>query len=134
MLMLLKRNEHGTWFLPNNATQPRRFKYQDCRVKLKFVIYKVTFPNGKIYVGKDIGSQGHSINYFGSWNAELVEKDFTVDELRDFTIRKEILFESADQAEVSQREGDYIRQLNANNPAYGYNQRCPRGTTMGRST
>ena len=61
---------------------------------LDYVVYKLTFPNGKTYVGKDIGANGHSLRYFGSWFNANVEKDFTDKELRDFTIRKEIIFES----------------------------------------
>ena len=40
------------------------------------VIYKITYPNGKIYIGKDLPD---SINYFGSANNELIEKDFSRD-------------------------------------------------------
>jgi len=52
------------------------------------VIYKITYPNGKIYIGQDITN---SINYFGSANNELIEKDFTREQKQDFTIRKEII-------------------------------------------
>ncbi len=52
------------------------------------VIYKITYPNGKIYVGQDLTD---SIRYFGSPNRKLLEKDFTPERKRDFTIRKEIL-------------------------------------------
>jgi hypothetical protein len=38
------------------------------------VIYKITYPNGKIYVGKGLTD---SINYFGSADGTLIEKDFT---------------------------------------------------------
>ncbi|WP_299022920.1 hypothetical protein [uncultured Photobacterium sp.] len=55
------------------------------------VIYKITYPNGKIYIGKDLTD---SINYFGSANSELIAKDYTREERRDMTVRKEILFES----------------------------------------
>lgn len=68
-----------------------------------YVVYKLTFPNGKIYVGKDIGADGHSLRYFGSWSNANVEKDFTDEELRDFTIRKHIIFESKNTAEVSKK-------------------------------
>jgi len=50
-------------------------------------IYKITYPNGKIYVGQD---RTDSINYFGSADSELIAADFTRDERRDFTIRKEM--------------------------------------------
>ena len=90
--------------------------------KLKYVIYKITFPNGKIYVGKDIGEQGHSMRYFGSWNNEAVEADFSAEDLKDFTLRKQILFESDDKALVSKMEGEFIRSLRSNEPAVGYNR------------
>jgi hypothetical protein len=55
------------------------------------VVYKVTYPNGKIYIGQD---RTNSINYFGSANSELIAQDFTREQRRDFTIRKQILWES----------------------------------------
>ena len=51
------------------------------------IVYKITYPNGKIYVGQDLTD---SINYFGSASSVLIGKDFTREERRDFTIRKEI--------------------------------------------
>lgn len=90
--------------------------------KLRYVVYKITFPNGKIYVGKDIGEPGHSLRYFGSWHNETVEADFSKSDLKDFTLRKEILFESEDKAIVSAREGEFIRALRSNDPQFGYNR------------
>ena len=49
------------------------------------VVYKITYPNGKIYIGKDLTD---SINYFGSADGRLIEKDFTREQRRDFTITK----------------------------------------------
>ena len=89
--------------------------------KLHYVVYKITFPNGKIYVGMDVGGGGHSIRYFGSWNTEQVEADFTHNQLRDFTLRKEILFESRSKSEVRGAEIRYIVGLGSNNPDVGYN-------------
>jgi hypothetical protein len=64
------------------------------------VVYKITYPNGKIYVGKDLTD---SINYFGSASSRLIEQDFAREERRNFAIRREILWESdsATDAEVS---------------------------------
>ena len=66
------------------------------------VIYKITCPNGKIYVGQD---RTDSINYFGSGDSALIAKDFTRDQRRRFTITREILWESetATPAELSER-------------------------------
>ena len=85
------------------------------------VIYKITYPNGKIYVGKN---PTDSINYFGSASSELIAKDFTREQRRDFVIGKQILWESesASDAEVSEKEIEYIRKLKSNDPAVGYNQ------------
>jgi hypothetical protein len=88
---------------------------------IDYVVYKLTFPNGKIYIGKDIGANGHSLRYFGSWNNELVQRDFTESQLRDFTLRKEIIFESKDKDEVSRKEGEYILSLRSNESSVGYN-------------
>ena len=85
------------------------------------VIYKITYPNGKIYVGKDLTD---SINYFGSADDSLIAQDFTYEQRRDFTIRKQILWESetASDSEVSVREMELIRILRSNDPAVGYNR------------
>ena len=64
-------------------------------------IYKVTYPNGTIYVGQDLTD---SINYFGSASSALIAADFSPDERRVFITTKEILWESvvATPAEVNQ--------------------------------
>ena len=54
------------------------------------IIYKTTYLNGKMYVGKDLTD---SINYFGSADSALSAQDFTRQRRRDFTIRKEIIWE-----------------------------------------
>ena len=88
------------------------------------VVYRITYPNGKIYIGKDLTG---SANYFGSAHSATIAADFTPEQLRDFTIRREILWESgtASDAEVGQREVDLIRANRSNEPGIGYN-RWPR--------
>lgn len=85
------------------------------------IIYKITYPNGKIHIGKDLTD---SINYFGSASSDLIAQDFTREQRRDFTIRKEILWESetASELEVNQKEIEFIRKLKSNNPVIGYTQ------------
>jgi hypothetical protein len=85
------------------------------------VIYKITYPNGKIYVGSDVTD---TLTYFGSVDSRLVEADFSREQRRDFTIRKEILWESetATDAEVRRREVEFIRELRASDPTIGYNR------------
>ena len=88
------------------------------------VIYKITYPNGKIYVGKDLTD---TINYFGSADSGLIERDFSREQRRDFTIRREILWESdsVSDHEVNLKEIEFIKILRSNNPDIGYN-RWPR--------
>jgi hypothetical protein len=85
------------------------------------VVYKITYPNGKIYVGQDVTD---SINYFGSASDTLIAKDFTREERRDYVIRKQVLWESEDasNAEVNRKEVEFILDLRSNDPAVGYNQ------------
>ena len=86
------------------------------------VIYKITYPNGKIYVGQD---RTDSINYFGSAAHHLVAADFPArEQRRDFTIRRELLWESdtATNADLSQKELEFILQLRSNDPTIGYNR------------
>ncbi len=83
------------------------------------VIYKITYPNGKIYIGKDLTN---SINYWGSASSELIAKDFTKQERKDMTIRREILFESADAKEINKMEATVIKEYRSNDPSIGYNQ------------
>ena len=86
------------------------------------VIYKITYPNGKIYVGQDVTD---SINYFGSASDELIAQDFTREQRQDFIVKKEILWESesATNEEINATEVAFILAFDANNPAVGYNQR-----------
>ena len=86
------------------------------------VVYKITYPNGKIYIGQD---RTDSVGYFGSPDSKLIEKDFTREQRRDFTIRKQILWESetATVSEVYAKEIELIREHRSNDPAVGYNQR-----------
>jgi len=90
-------------------------------VRMK-VVYKITYPNGKIYIGQDVTD---SINYFGSADDRLIEKNFTREQRRDFTIRKEILWETetATQQEINQKEVEMILEYKSNNPKIGYNKR-----------
>ena len=92
-------------------------------------VYKITYPTGKIYIGKDsVGSH----RYFGSPNMDIINDDFATlpEEIRkDYSIRKEILWESESctESELSQMEVRYIREFQSNDPAIGYN-RWPKPT------
>lgn len=85
------------------------------------IIYKVTYPNGKIYIGKDLTD---SINYFGSADSAHIAQDFTRQQRRDFAVRREVLWKSevASDAEVNTTEVELIRAHRSNDPAIGYNR------------
>ncbi len=84
-------------------------------------IYKITYPNGKIYVGIDLTG---TFRYFGSPDSKRLEVDFTPEQRRDFTIRREILWESedAEDAVAKRMEVEFIRNLRSNDPSIGYNR------------
>lgn len=93
------------------------------------VVYKVTWPNGKIYIGSDLTD---SITYFGSPDERLIEADFPTREARrDMTVRREILWESdgASKTEVLRKERELIVAHRANDPAIGYNK-TPKFSTL----
>ena len=86
------------------------------------VIYKITYPNGKIYIGQDLTG---TLRYFGSVDNSLLASDFTPEQQRDFTIRKQILWESesASNAEVNAKEIEFILSHRSNDPSVGYNKK-----------
>ena len=88
------------------------------------VVCKITYPNGKIYVGKDLTD---SVDYFGSARTALIATDFTREQRKSFTVTREILWESdtATDQEVNAAEVRFIRELKSNDPAVGYNRWPP---------
>jgi len=85
------------------------------------VIYKITFPTGKIYIGKDATD---TLHYYGSVDSSCLESDFSND-LRDhFSIKKELLWKSdtVSDKELSEKEIEYIQLYGSNNPKIGYNR------------
>jgi len=84
-------------------------------------VYRITYPNGKIYIGKALTD---TIDYYGSPDSDLIAKDFASEERRDFTVRKEILWwsETATDSEVALKEVELIRYHRANDPKVGYNK------------
>lgn len=86
-------------------------------------VYRITFPNGMIYVGLDLTG---TLTYMGSpsqWRR--IAADMTPEQRRDFTVRKTILWESelATDAEARAMEAHYIVTTGANRPGVGYNIR-----------
>lgn len=86
------------------------------------IVYRVTWPNGKIYVGSDLTD---TITYFGSVNPAIIAADFPErSQRRIMSVTREILWESepATPQEVRTVEIGFIRQLQSNDPAVGYNR------------
>lgn len=88
------------------------------------VIYKITYPNGKIYIGQD---RTDSNNYFGSADSSLIAADFTREQRHSFTMTREILWEAENpkRSEICLKEIEFINTLRSNDPQIGYN-RWPR--------
>lgn len=84
-------------------------------------IYKVTFPNGKIYIGQD---RTDDICYFGSACRKLITADFTREQRKDFTVRKELVEELVDTtiANINMAERTWIDRCRSYDPQVGYNR------------
>lgn len=85
-------------------------------------VYKITYPNGKIYVGSDTTG---TFTYVGS-PSEKAKARIRADHVEhhhDLTVRKQILWESeiAEESETRAMERKLIVETGANNPQIGYN-------------
>ncbi len=85
------------------------------------VIYKITYPNGKIFIGQD---RRDSISYFGRADNDLIATDLPREERNSPAVTHDILWESetASQAELTQKEVEFIKLYSSNDPLIGYNQ------------
>ena len=88
-------------------------------------IYKIAYPTGKIYIGKDsLGSYRYTGS--GKGNRSVINADFEKlpeDARRSFSIGKEILWQSkTSESELATKEVEFIRLFRSNDPAIGYNQ------------
>jgi hypothetical protein len=88
------------------------------------VVFKITYPTGKIYIGKD---RYGSARYMGSPDRHVINADFESlpeEVRRSYSLHKEILWQSetASEAELSAKEVEFIRKFRANDPAIGYNR------------
>lgn len=86
-----------------------------------YVVYRITYPNGKIYIGQD---RTNSINYFGSASDDLIARDFSEEQRKSFTVTRDILWQSetASRSDLNQKEVELILQYRSNDPQIGYNQ------------
>jgi hypothetical protein len=88
-------------------------------------VYKITYPNNLIYIGLDLLDIA---TYMGSPSVtDQIADDLGPELCRDFTVRKQILWQSATATATEARamEMAMIREYRSNDPAIGYN-RFPR--------
>jgi len=86
-------------------------------------VYKITYPNGKIYIGSDMTD---SYNYCGSPRSqELMEYLKSIKD--DIIIHKQILKDYPEgtitEQELHIEEKKFILEYKSNNPEIGYNKK-----------
>lgn len=88
-----------------------------------FYVYKITYPDGKIYVGVDWGRGCSVVTYMGS--PTDIDKNFwhlcKVGET--ITIKKEILWTGDNKDAAQAKEREFIAKFDSTNPNFGYNKR-----------
>jgi hypothetical protein len=86
-------------------------------------VYKITYPNGKIYVGMDLTGTALYMGSPSAWEQIVADLQLQPNGF-ELTLRKEILWESetATDGEVRQMEREKILETRANDPAIGYNK------------
>ncbi len=93
-------------------------------------VFKVTFPNKKIYVGSDTAKEAKEdyFKYFGTprkgKHQMLCDMESFLTSKEPYVIKKEILYSKHDVkiAKILKIEQEYIKSLNAKNPEIGYNR------------
>ena len=83
-------------------------------------VYKITYPNGKIYIGKDLTG---TVNYFGSVDSRLIQRDFAggVSRLHD-PQGDPLAIGDGDRPRGEPEGGGVHPLLQADDPAVGYNR------------
>lgn len=93
-------------------------------------VFKIIFPNGKIYVGSDTASTARLdfFKYFGTpqkaKNEMLSEMEEYLAGIKEYVVKKEILYsqENVRVGDILQIEQKFIKSLNAKDPSIGYNR------------
>lgn len=85
------------------------------------IIYKITYPNGKIYIGQD---RTADINYFGSADSFSIAQDFPMWLWDELTITKTVLAYEVDITirDLNALENRYIAEYKSNDKSIGYNR------------
>ena len=93
------------------------------------LVYKITFINGKIYIGQNTerNLKFRDPFYVGSFNKEYVYEDLMNsgwDGSSFPVVSKEILWQSDNTTinEVTKKEIEYIKKYKSTDPQIGYNQ------------
>ena len=93
-------------------------------------VFKITFPNGKIYVGSDTAKTAR-LDFFKYFGSPSRAKADMLDELCEYltngciySLTKEILYaqENVRVGDILRIERQFIKSLNAQNPQIGYNR------------
>jgi len=93
-------------------------------------VFKVIFPNGKIYVGSDTAMNAR-FDYFKYFGTPIKGKADMLQDLGEyltngeaFVLKKEMLYsqENVSVGEILKIEHQFIKSLNAKNPDVGYNR------------
>ena len=91
------------------------------------VIYKATFPNGKVYIGKT--KDFNKRKYQHIWNSKKVYNKHIImyKAIRKYgeeNIKWEILCECDNLEDMNKKEIFYIKEFNSTSFDYGYNMVC----------
>ena len=93
-------------------------------------VFRITFPNGKIYVGSDTASTA-KLDFFKYFGSPAKAKSEMLEDLGDFlsghkayVLKKDILYSEKNVrvGDILQIEQKYIKTLNAKEPEIGYNR------------
>jgi len=93
-------------------------------------VFKITFPNKKIYIGSDTASTAR-LNFFKYFGTPQKAKTEMLSEMGEYltgskayVLKKEILHaqENVRVGDILQIEQQFIKALNAKDPSVGYNR------------
>lgn len=88
----------------------------------QFIVYKHTFPNGKVYIG--ITCKSFNVRWRKNGSGYIQQK-LVWNAIQKYgwnNIKHEILFTNLTLNEASEKEKELIKEYKSNNYKYGYNQ------------
>jgi len=101
-------------------TRKRKTSRRNAKRGMK-AVYLITYPNEKIYVGRD---STDTIDYFGSPKSALIAKNFTREDRRIFIVIKEPIWgpKITTDKKLRKKEVELIKEYQSNDPKIGYNR------------